>query len=91
MDYINGLEGSDAVTSIVKGVTFLLLPLTSEDALSRLTPPERISEGGLGEWDGLVGLYFFYKRKDAGRLSNVTACWLAKERARCMGVQFCSG
>ena len=59
MDYINGLEGSDAVTSIVKGVTFLLLPLTSEDALSRLTPPERINEGGLGEWEGSWVYTFF--------------------------------
>ena len=46
-------------------MTFLLLPLTSEDALSRLQPPpERISVEELGEWDGFVGLYFFHKRED---------------------------
>jgi hypothetical protein len=69
-DYINGLEGpaSEAVTSIVKGMTFLLLPLTSEDALSRLQPPpERISVGGMEEWDGVVGLYFSYKREDGSQ------------------------
>ena len=35
-DYINGLEGPEAVTPIVKGMTFLLLPLTSEEALSQI-------------------------------------------------------
>ena len=98
-DYINGLEGPEAVTSIVKGMTFLLLPLTSEDALSRLQPPpERISVGGLGEWDGFVGLYFFYKREDGslctrmfdgpledpatGSAAAALAGWLAKERGQ---------
>ena len=96
-DYINGLEGSEAVTSIVKGMTFLLLPLTSEDALSRLQPPpEGISVGGMGEWDGFVGLYFFYMREDGslrtrmfdgpledpatGSAAAALAGWLAKER-----------
>jgi len=98
-DYINGLEGSEAVTSIVKGMTYLLLPLTSEDALSRLQPPlEPISVGGLGEWDGFVGLYFFYKREDGslrtrmfdgpledpatGSAAAALAGWLAKERGQ---------
>lgn len=98
-DYINGLEGPEAVASIVKGMTFLLLPLTSEDALSRLQPPpECISVGGLGEWDGFVGLYFFYKREDGslrtrmfdgpledpatGSAAAALAGWLAEERGQ---------
>lgn len=98
-DYINGIEGSEAVTSIVKGMTYLLLPLTSEDALSRLQPPpERISVGGLGEWDGFVGLYFFYQHEDGslhtrmfdgpledpatGSAAAALAGWLAKERGQ---------
>ena len=99
LDYINGLKGSEAVASIVKGMTFLLLPLTSEDALYRLQPPpERISMEGLGEWDGFVGLYFFYKRDDGslrtrmfdgpledpatGSAAAALAGWLAKEKGQ---------
>src|ERR1700678_550606 len=64
-DYINGLEGPEPVASIVKGMTFLFLQLTSEGALGRLQPPpERLTVPGLGEWDGFVGLYCFYKRED---------------------------
>jgi PhzF family phenazine biosynthesis protein len=98
-DYINGLKGPEAVASIVKGMTFLLLQLTSEDALARLLPPpERLSVSGLGEWDGFVGLYFFYKREDGvlrtrmfdgpledpatGSAAATLASWLAKERGQ---------
>ncbi|KAF9479145.1 Diaminopimelate epimerase-like protein [Pholiota conissans] len=64
-DYANGLEGAEVVVSIVKGMTFLLVQLNSEDALSRLQPsPERLTVPGLGEWDGFVGLYAFYERED---------------------------
>ena len=98
-DYTNGLEGPEAVASIVKGMTFLLLQLTSENALARLLPPpERLSMSGLGEWDGFVGLYFFYKREDGvlrtrmfdgpledpatGSAAATLASWLAKERGQ---------
>jgi len=64
-DYVNGLDGAEHVASIVKGMTFLLLEVSSEDALGRLQPtPERPSMPGLGEWDGFVGLYAFYERED---------------------------
>ncbi|KAF8159591.1 hypothetical protein B0H34DRAFT_410187 [Crassisporium funariophilum] len=64
-DYVNGTEGAEAVASIVKGMTFLLLQVTSEDALARLQPsPKRLTVPGLGEWDGFVGLYAFYERDD---------------------------
>lgn len=64
-DYANGLDGAEAVASIVKGMTFLLLQLTSEDALARLQPsPERLTVPGLREWDGFCGLYAFYERAD---------------------------
>lgn len=96
-DYVNGLEGPEAVASIVKGMTFLVLQLTSEDALARLQPPpERLSVPGLGEWDGFVALYYFYKRKDGvlrtrmfdgsledpatGSATAALAAWLAKDR-----------
>lgn len=98
-DYVNGLEGPEVVVSIVKGMTFLLLQLTSEDALARLEPlAERLSVPGLGEWDGFVGLYFFYKREDGvmrarmfdgpledpatGSAAATLAGWLAKERGQ---------
>ena len=64
-DYVNGLDGAEPVVSIVKGMTFLLLEVSSEDALGRLQPtPECPSVPGLGEWAGFVGLYAFYERED---------------------------
>ncbi|KAF8884425.1 hypothetical protein CPB84DRAFT_1789180 [Gymnopilus junonius] len=50
-DYTNGLEGPEPLASIVKGMTFLLVELTSEDALARLqASPERISVTEIGDW-----------------------------------------
>ncbi|KAF8962115.1 hypothetical protein BDZ97DRAFT_1826444, partial [Flammula alnicola] len=64
-DYVNGIDGAEVVASIVKGMTFLLVKLTSEDALARLQPsPEPLTVPGLGEWGGFVGLYAFYERED---------------------------
>lgn len=65
-DYVNGLEGSEPVASIVKGMTFLLLEVSSEAALGRLQPtPERPNAPpGLGEWGDFVSLYAFYERED---------------------------
>lgn len=64
-DYVNGMDGAEAVASIVKGMTFLLLQLNSEDALARLQPsPDRLTIPGLGEWSGFCGLYAFYERAD---------------------------
>ena len=64
-DYVNGFDEVEPVASIVKGMTFLLLEVSSEDALGRLQPtPERPSVPGLGEWGGFVSLYAFYERED---------------------------
>ncbi len=65
VDYVNGLDSAEPVVSIVKGMTFILLQLNSEDALGRLqVTPERIKVPWLGEWQGIVALYGFYERED---------------------------
>ena len=66
-DYVNGPDAAEPVVSIVKGMTFILLELSTEDALSRLQPfPSRLAmpEGHLGDWKGLVGLYAFVQCRD---------------------------
>lgn len=66
-DYINGSAGPEAIVSIVKGMTFMLLQLSSEDALARLQPISQrvvMPDGYLGDWDGMVGVYGFYERED---------------------------
>lgn len=64
-DDVNGLDGAEAIASIVKGMTFILLRLSSEDALARLQPqPVRPHVPGLGDWSGFVGLYAFFERED---------------------------
>ncbi|EKM77774.1 hypothetical protein AGABI1DRAFT_115037 [Agaricus bisporus var. burnettii JB137-S8] len=64
-DYANGTDGAEAVVSIVKGVSYVLLRLNSEDALKRLQGTSgRIEVPGLGEWQGFVGLYAFYEKED---------------------------
>jgi PhzF family phenazine biosynthesis protein len=66
-DYINRSTGAEAVVSIVKGMTFMLLHLSSEDALARMQPisqPVVMPDGYLGDWDGFVGVYAFYERDD---------------------------
>jgi PhzF family phenazine biosynthesis protein len=67
-DYVNGSQGAEACASIVKGMTFLLLALASEDALARTQPyPTRlvIPDAQLGAWAaGFAGVYIFYERPD---------------------------
>ncbi|KAJ7176797.1 hypothetical protein C8R46DRAFT_1077350 [Mycena filopes] len=68
-DYVNGLKATEAIASIVKGMTFLLLPLASTDALSRAQGyPTRLSlsEAQLGAWlgGGFVGVYLFCEGAD---------------------------
>ncbi|KAJ7041009.1 hypothetical protein C8F04DRAFT_1081308 [Mycena alexandri] len=68
-DYVNGLTGAEAIASIVKGMTFLLLPLASLDALSRAQGyPTRLAlsetdAAQIGAWlaGGFVGVYMFYE------------------------------
>ncbi|KAH9476065.1 putative isomerase [Psilocybe cubensis] len=66
-DYIFGADGAEPVVSIVKGMTFYLVEVASEDALSRLQLTSQqfeLSDSHLGEWQGFVGLYAFYQTKD---------------------------
>ncbi|KAJ6618176.1 hypothetical protein B0H10DRAFT_2217945 [Mycena sp. CBHHK59/15] len=69
-DYVNGHGGAEAVVSVVKGMTFVLLALASEDALARLQPyPTRLvipdAEAVLGAWGhGFAGVYAFCERGD---------------------------
>lgn len=52
-DYTNGLDGAEGVASIVKGTTFVLLRLSSEDALGRLQgTTHQFDVPNLGEWRG---------------------------------------
>jgi len=62
-DYINGLGGAEPIVSIVKGMTFLLLQLTSKDALSRMhgySDKLVLPDGYLGEWEGYTSVYAFF-------------------------------
>jgi PhzF family phenazine biosynthesis protein len=64
-DYVNGIDGGEALASIVKGMSFILLQLTSEDALAALQPyREPFHSNDLGEWAGFVGVYAFFERED---------------------------
>ncbi|KIK69456.1 hypothetical protein GYMLUDRAFT_152953 [Collybiopsis luxurians FD-317 M1] len=61
-DYVNGVEGPEAVASIVKGMTFMLFQLSSVDSLSRVQPlpsPFKIPAEHLGAWAGFSSLYVF--------------------------------
>ncbi|KAF7303852.1 Phenazine biosynthesis PhzC/PhzF protein [Mycena indigotica] len=67
-DYLNGMSGSEGCASVVKGMTFLLLALSSEEALAQLQPyPTRLEipaaeRTSLGEWGvGFAGIYAFYE------------------------------
>ncbi|TFK60044.1 Diaminopimelate epimerase-like protein [Pluteus cervinus] len=57
-------------------MTFMLLQLTSEEALEKLQPlPERLRVPGLGEWGGFVGVYSFFvsKEDDEGNTTTLRA------------------
>ncbi|THU86568.1 phenazine biosynthesis PhzC/PhzF protein [Dendrothele bispora CBS 962.96] len=66
-DYVNGPDAPEAVASIVKGMTFLLLELASEEALTRVKPySERVlvPDEHLGEWKGFSSVYIFAVMED---------------------------
>ncbi|KAJ7097608.1 hypothetical protein C8R44DRAFT_811781 [Mycena epipterygia] len=69
-DYVNGAGGAEACASIVKGMTFLLVALASEDALARVQPyPTRLAipdaQTVLGDWGrGFAGIYIFHECGD---------------------------
>ncbi|KAE9393215.1 Diaminopimelate epimerase-like protein [Gymnopus androsaceus JB14] len=61
-DYVTGIDGADPVASIVKGMSFMLLQLTSEDSLAKFqafSSPVRIPNEHLGAWSGFSSLYIF--------------------------------
>jgi len=61
-DYVSGSSGAEACASPVKGITFMLPALTSEDALARLQPyPTRLV---IPDKPGLNAVYMFYERAD---------------------------
>ncbi|KAJ7444538.1 hypothetical protein B0H11DRAFT_2341933 [Mycena galericulata] len=67
---ISAVKAAQACASIVKGMTFLLVAVASEDALARMQPyPTRLTipdaPAVLGEWGrGFAGIYVFYERDD---------------------------
>ncbi|KAJ3927291.1 MAG: hypothetical protein NXY57DRAFT_1042546 [Lentinula lateritia] len=67
-DYVNGVDGAEPVASIVKGMSFVLLPLRDEGSLSRIqpligindaVPGSLIPDEHLGDWKGFSSLYVF--------------------------------
>ncbi|PPQ73143.1 hypothetical protein CVT24_009137 [Panaeolus cyanescens] len=64
-DYVNGFDGAEPVASIVKGMTFLLLKVTSEDALGRFRSyAEHLHIPALGDWAKFIGVYIYFERPD---------------------------
>lgn len=67
-DFVNGIDGPEPVVSIVKGMTFVLVEMTSEDALSRLQTfggKVAIPKSAINEWStGFAGMYAFFVRED---------------------------
>ncbi|KAF8828581.1 hypothetical protein HHX47_DHR3000145 [Lentinula edodes] len=67
-DYVNGVDGSEPVASIVKGMSFVLMQLRDEGSLSRIQPLVGINDAvpgslipdeHLGDWKGFSSLYVF--------------------------------
>ncbi|KAJ3882581.1 hypothetical protein F5051DRAFT_424807 [Lentinula edodes] len=67
-DYVNGVDGSEPVASIVKGMSFVLMQLRDEGSLSRIQPLVGINDAvpgslipdeHLGDWKGFSSLYAF--------------------------------
>ncbi|KAF9548283.1 putative phenazine biosynthesis protein [Agrocybe pediades] len=63
-DYVNGMN-AEPVVSIVKGMTFFLVEVKSEEALAKFhTFSERLKVPDVGDWGAFIGLYAFYQRPD---------------------------
>ncbi|KAG7440783.1 Diaminopimelate epimerase-like protein [Guyanagaster necrorhizus] len=69
-DYVNGVDGAEPVVSIVKGMTFIMVELSSEEALAKLQPYAQwfsLPDEYLGDWKGAGGpakLYAFVRMAD---------------------------
>ncbi|KAK0440313.1 hypothetical protein EV421DRAFT_793380 [Armillaria borealis] len=69
-DYVNGAEGAEPVVSIVKGMSFIMLELSSSEALGKLQSYSQwfsLPDEHLGDWKGgggLAKLYAFVQMAD---------------------------
>ncbi|KAG7440776.1 Diaminopimelate epimerase-like protein [Guyanagaster necrorhizus] len=66
-DYVNGSTGAEAVVSIVKGMSFIMIELSSVEALGKLQQYSQhltIPDEHLGDWKGFGALYAFVKMSD---------------------------
>ena len=66
-DFVGGTATPPPVASIVKGMSFSLVEVVSEEALARLHPYTSAFEGTkqyLGEWEGLLAVYAFFDKGD---------------------------
>ncbi|KAK0199735.1 hypothetical protein DFS33DRAFT_1278203 [Desarmillaria ectypa] len=66
-DYVNGAAAAEAVVSIVKGMSFIMMELSSVEALGKLQhygEPITIPDAHLGDWKGFGALYAFVKTPD---------------------------
>ncbi|KAF8915708.1 hypothetical protein CPB85DRAFT_1292951 [Mucidula mucida] len=61
-DFVNGLDDALPVASIVKGMSFIFLELTSVEALEKMQPYAgrvTVPDAHLGEWKGFSCIYVF--------------------------------
>ncbi|KAK0186441.1 hypothetical protein F5146DRAFT_936433 [Armillaria mellea] len=66
-DYVNGAAGAEPVVSIVKGMSFIMIELSSVEALGKLQhygEPITIPDEHLGDWKGFGALYAFVRTSD---------------------------
>jgi len=66
-DFVGGAATPPPVASIVRGMSFVLVEIVSEDALARLHPYTSAFEGTkehLGKWEGLLAVYAFFDKED---------------------------
>lgn len=66
-DYKTGIDGPEPIVSIVKGMTFILLQLSSESALSKMQGYVHMPimpAGHLGAWNGLYAVYAYFQKPD---------------------------
>ncbi|RPA86570.1 Diaminopimelate epimerase-like protein [Ascobolus immersus RN42] len=69
-DFENGKDGAESIISAVKGMSWILLPVTSLEALGNLQPyakPMELPPAYLGAWDGalMVLAYHVTERDEA--------------------------
>ncbi|KAI3604922.1 phenazine biosynthesis-like [Moniliophthora roreri] len=58
-DYRSGGDAPEPVASIVKGMTFILIELSSMEALARVVPLRQRPSVSVGDWHGFTAVYFY--------------------------------